>query len=252
MGPILYIPGHGETFKKRADARHRSLTCLPPRALTPVTLFGDRGCPSRRHSPAVRLLRIRHEQAPSEPCPVERADQRLGSRRDQELGERPAPGDVDARRVPGIELQHVVHVVQEWVALDQRHELQLVPPGEVRRPVGEGVAVLLVGELQRGAHALSRLDVRAPERRHGQPRALAPARSPGRSPPGGGGWGGGPGGGGSEGGGRGGGWWWGGGGLGGLGGLGGGGDGGLGLRPKDYPPTPPPAYPPAFSLPPHL
>src|SRR5438876_1118496 len=67
MGPILYIPGHGETFKKRADARHRFLTCLPPRALTAVTLFGDRGCPSRRHSPAVRLLRIRHEQAPSEP-----------------------------------------------------------------------------------------------------------------------------------------------------------------------------------------
>src|SRR2546422_11660926 len=29
-----------------------------------------------------------------------------------------------------------------------------------------------VGELQRGAHALPRLDVRAPEGRHGQPRAL--------------------------------------------------------------------------------
>src|SRR5216117_1231524 len=53
-----------------------------------------------------------------------------------------------------------------------RDKLQLVPPGEVRRPVGERVAVLLVGELQRGAHALPRLDVRAPEGRHGQPRAL--------------------------------------------------------------------------------
>src|SRR5439155_1147329 len=51
-------------------------------------------------------------------------------------------------------------------------ELQLVAPRQIGGPVGEGVAVLFVCELQRRTHPLPRLDVPDASRGAGEARAL--------------------------------------------------------------------------------
>src|SRR5213076_1210294 len=120
-----------------------------------VTPLGDRRCLLSR-----RLLpRIRYEQALAETALAVFPDQSLGLGSDQEVGQCRTADDIDAGRVLRVELQHVVHVVQQRIALDHWEELQLVPPRQVGGPVGERVAVLFVGELERGAHPLPRLDV---------------------------------------------------------------------------------------------
>ena len=80
---------------------------------------------------------------------AEVTDQALRLRRHQEVGERPAASDVDPRGVLGIQLEHVVDVVQSRVSLDYRHELELVAPRQIRRPIGDRVGPFLVGHLQR-------------------------------------------------------------------------------------------------------
>src|SRR6266581_2264725 len=120
-----------------------------------VTPLGDRRCLLSR-----RLLpRIRYEQALAETALAVFPDQSLGLGSDQEVGQCLTADDIDAGRVLRVELQHVVHVVQQRIALDHWEELQLVPPRQVGGPVGESVAVLFVGKLERRAHPLPRLDV---------------------------------------------------------------------------------------------
>src|SRR6266550_3127776 len=87
-----------------------------------VTPLGDRPCLLSR-----RLLpRVRHEQALAEAGLAELPDQALCLRRHYKICERAAARDVDARRVLRIQLEYVVDVIQSWVPLDHRHELQLV------------------------------------------------------------------------------------------------------------------------------
>src|SRR6266550_2196355 len=133
-----------------------------------VTPLGDRRCLLSR-----RLLpRIRYEQALAETALAVFPDQSLGLGSDQEVGQCLTADDIDAGRVLRVELQHVVHVVQQRIALDHWEELQLVPPRQVGGPVGESVAVLFVGELERGAHPLPRLDVPLASRWAREARAL--------------------------------------------------------------------------------
>src|SRR5207253_4835207 len=133
-----------------------------------VTPLGDRRCLlSRRLVP-----RIRYEQALAETALAVFPDQSLGLGSDQEVGQCRTADDIDAGRVLRVELQHVVHVVQQRIALDHWEELQLVPPRQVGGPVGERVAVLFVGELERGAHPLPRLDVPLASRWAREARAL--------------------------------------------------------------------------------
>src|SRR2546429_6384750 len=83
---------------------------------------------SRRDTlPAVRFARVRDEKALAEARLPEPGDQRLRLGCDEEVRQRPRAGEVRARRVPGVELEHVVDVVQQGIALDHGHELQLVP-----------------------------------------------------------------------------------------------------------------------------
>src|SRR5881398_4066 len=133
-----------------------------------VTPLGDRRCLLSR-----RLLpRIRYEQALAETALAVFPDQSLGLGSDQEVGQCRTADDIDAGRVLRVELQHVVHVVQQRIALDHWEELQLVPPRQIGGPVGEGVAVLFVGELERRAHPLPRLDVPVVSRDARETRAL--------------------------------------------------------------------------------
>src|SRR3989442_4285969 len=120
-----------------------------------------------------RLLpRIRDEQALAETALAVFPDQSLSLGSDQEVGQCLTADDIDAGRVLRVELQHVVHVVQQRIALDHREQLQLVPPRQVGGPVGESVAVLFVGELEGGAHPLPRLDVPLASRWAREARAL--------------------------------------------------------------------------------
>src|SRR5436189_5690561 len=112
-----------------------------------VTPLGDRRCLLSR-----RLLpRIRYEQALAETALAEFPDHSLGLGSDQEVGQCLTADDIDAGRVLRVELQHVVHVVQQRIALDRWEALPLVPPRQVAGPVGQGRAVLFVGALGGGA-----------------------------------------------------------------------------------------------------
>src|SRR5574341_1149674 len=139
-----------------------------------------------RTSAFMRFRRVRHEQTLPEPRAPEFADQPLGLGRDQEIRQRLAAGGVHPRRIPGIHFHHVIHVVQGRVALDQRDQVDLVSPGEVGRPVGDGVRQLLVGHLESGGHALPRLDVPVASRRDSRaaPQRFLQLMGPGLIPPG--------------------------------------------------------------------
>src|SRR5712691_12422746 len=113
----------------------------------------------REGSPAVRLAGIGHEQALPEAPPAERADQSLGLRRHEEVGQGPAARGVDPWGVLRVDLHDVVNVKKEGIALDHGNQLQLVPPRQIGRPVGERVGPLLVRHLQRRRHSLPRLHV---------------------------------------------------------------------------------------------
>src|SRR2546426_548551 len=133
-----------------------------------VTPLGDRRCLLSR-----RLLpRIRYEQALAETALAVFPDQSLGLGSDQEVGQCLTADDIDPGRVLRVELKHVVEFVQKRLALDHGEELQLVPPRQVGGPVGESVAVLFVGELERGAHPLARFDVPLASRWAREARAL--------------------------------------------------------------------------------
>src|SRR5213080_1265511 len=93
----------------------------PPKAVKrywAVTPLGDRRCLLSR-----RLLpRIRYEQALAETALAVFPDQSLGLGSDQEVGQCRTADDIDAGRVLRVELQHVVHVVQQRIALDHWEE----------------------------------------------------------------------------------------------------------------------------------
>src|SRR5260370_7704745 len=133
---------------------------MSPAETAGVTLSGDSGLSlleTAGGSPAIGFPRIRFEQAPAEARPPDLRDPGLGGRGHQEVGERLAAGDVDAWGVLRVEVEHVVHVVEQRVALDQQGELHLIAPGEVGGAVAQGVGVLLVAQLQRLPHPLTRL-----------------------------------------------------------------------------------------------
>src|SRR2546422_1361312 len=119
-----------------------------------VTPLGDRRCLLSR-----RLLpRIRYEQALAETALAVFPDQSLGLGSDQEVGQCLTADDIDPGRVLRVELQHVVHVVQQRIALDHWEELQLVPPRQVGGPVGESVrSEEHTSELQSRLHLVCRL-----------------------------------------------------------------------------------------------
>src|SRR5947199_4558861 len=139
-------PCRFQVDRPRTDAVKR------PSAVTPL---GDTDCLL-----SGRLLpRVRQEQALPEAALAELTDQGLRCRGHQEVGERAATRDVDARGILRIQLEHVVDVVQARVAFDHRDELELVAPREIGRAVGDRVGSLLVGHLQRLAHPVSGLGV---------------------------------------------------------------------------------------------
>src|SRR3989442_9823534 len=53
----------------------------------------------------------------------------------------------------------MIDVVEQGVALEERHELELVAPGEVRRAIADRVGAFLISHLQRRRHPLPRFDV---------------------------------------------------------------------------------------------
>src|SRR5256885_6331760 len=89
-----------------------------------VTPLGDRRCLLSR-----RLLpRIRYEQALAETALAVFPDQSLGLGSDQEVGQCRTADDIDAGRVLRVELQHVVHVVQQRIARSEEHTSELQSP----------------------------------------------------------------------------------------------------------------------------
>jgi len=58
----------------------------------------------------------------------------------------------------------VVDVIEERISFDHRQELQSIPPGQIRRSIGEGVGALLVGHLERLAHPVSCSTYQLPRR----------------------------------------------------------------------------------------
>ena len=106
-----------------------------------------------------------------------RLDHRLRLGRQHEVGEGLAAGGVDARAVGGVHLHHRVDVQQRPVPLDQDRQVHALAEREERGAVGERVGVPVVGDAERGAHALPGLDVPGARRARCRPASRAPARA---------------------------------------------------------------------------
>src|SRR5882724_13723331 len=110
MGPssiYLAVPTDQEPCRFWVDRRRPKAVKHGP-AMTPL---GDSPCLLSRRV----LSRVRHEQALAEAAFPVFPDQPLGLGSEQEIGQRLAAGDIDTRRVLRIELQYVVHVVEQRI-----------------------------------------------------------------------------------------------------------------------------------------
>ena len=89
------------------------------------------------------------------------------------------PAAFTAGPVGRIDLHHRVDVQQRPVPLDQDREVDALLEGEQRAAIGQRVGLAVVGDAERGAHALPRLDVPGRRRRRRPPASRAPARARG-------------------------------------------------------------------------
>src|SRR5215472_8899772 len=105
-----------------------------------------------------------HEERLPELGHAEGLDGRLRLRRHHEVGERLAARRVDARTVGRIDLHNRVDVQERLVLLHEDGQVDALLEGKPSAAIGDGVRATVVGDAERLAHALARLDVPRPLR----------------------------------------------------------------------------------------